>query len=51
MVLVLKDSNGEITNVYGYITLRDIEKYVRDKYPDKTYKWELNIPSEFTGDV
>ena len=51
MVLVVKDQNGTITNVYGYIRVLDIEKYVRQKYPNQDMKWEGNIPKEYTGEV
>ena len=51
MVLVVRNENNEVTNVYGYIAVRNIEKHVRDKYPDTKVKWELAVPSEYTGDI
>ena len=51
MVLVLRDENRNVTNVYGYVTTGDIAKYAKEKHPDKSQKWEVNVPSDFIGEV
>lgn len=37
--------------VYGYIPVAQLKQYVEDKYPQYDTKFEMEFPSDYTGEV
>ena len=51
MVYVIRDESGNIEKVYGYFSIADIKNHCSEKYPDKSMRWELSVPKDYTGEV
>lgn len=51
MYLVVRDEHNNIKQVYGYISVSNVSKYTKDKFPNDNLRWELSIPFEYTGEV
>lgn len=51
MVYVIRDGSGDIVDVFGYFSIADVKNYCSEKYPDKSMRWELSIPKDYTGEV
>ena len=51
MYLVVKNDDGTVEQVYGYVSISNIVKYAKDKYPDANVKWAMSIPFDYSGDI
>ena len=51
MYLVLRNNEGQVQMVYGYIPVAQLKQYVEDKYPQYDTKFEMEFPSDYTGEV
>ena len=51
MYLIVRDSDGQVQQVFGYVPIRSIQEYANKEYPDTSSKWEMSIPFDYTGDI
>ena len=51
MFYVIRDESGNVEKVYGYYSVRDVQNYCENKYPDKSMRWELSVPKEYKGEI
>ena len=52
MYLVIRNGEGNVDKVYGYMSISDIYNYaVTHKQADENLRWDANFPQDYTGDV
>ena len=51
MFYIIRNEVGEAEKVYGYFSIKDIQDYCEDKYPNKSKRWEVIIPKDYKGEI
>ena len=51
MYLIARDKDNNVDKVYGYVSITNIANYAKGKDPEDTFKWEMGIPFDYTGEI